>query len=185
MGYTTSNIALVPSEDRDWFVFMLDDRGEDPLRIEVRAGFDFMVAKSGPKALIIKGVDRDEFFSQVFKLYRFEDQGFEFDKFPLPALLVTDTSPKEIIYDDAILKKSKMIIFPLRAKYFKAGDLTEFFKILLITLKDPAAMLALDELDEKSMKEKWAWLSEYFELTPHFFGFDIHVNKIIQDFFVE
>jgi len=126
MGYTTSDIALVPSKGRDWFVFMLDDSGQDQLRQEVRYGFDFMVARSGPKALIIKGVNHHEFFEQVFGLYRLETKGFEFDRFRLPALFVTDTPPDEVIQDASILKKSKMMVFPLGAKYLKAGDITDF-----------------------------------------------------------
>ncbi len=77
-----------------------------------------------------------------------------------------------------------MIVFPLKTKYLKAGDVTDFFKDLLLALKDPTATLALDDLNEQTIEEKWSWLSQYFEYTPHFFGFDIHVNKIIQDLLI-
>ena len=184
MGYVTMDITLVPADGRDWYVFMLDDGGRDPFREEVRNGFDFMVAKSGPRSLIVKGVDQDYFFSQVYKLYKLEGQGFDIGKFPLPALFVTDMPPREVIAKPANIEKAKMIVIPLKTKYFRPGDITDFFKVLLNTIQDPEAILALDDLDNKTIRDKWEWLSKYVEFTPHFFGFDIHVNDAIRDFFL-
>jgi hypothetical protein len=184
MGFTATDIARIPAPGYEWYVFILDDTGDDGFRQEIRRNFDYLVdLTGGPTAMIIKGTDQRSFFKQVYNKYRFELRGFDPEKFPLPALFVTDTSPAKVEEDRHNLDKAKMMVFPMQARYLRAGDITAFYKDLAITLRDNDAIVALEKLDTNKVREKWNWLDHYVEFKPNFFGFEIQVNKMIEDLF--
>lgn len=184
MGFTATDIARIPSTGYEWYVFILDDTGDDELRREIRKNFDYLVDLTcGPTAMIIRGTNQHSFFKQVYDKYRLELRGYDPDRFPIPALFVTDTPPAKVDEDRSHLDKAKMIIFPMRARYLRAGDITAFFKDLAFTLRDDDAIMALEKLDTDKVREKWNWLAEYVEFKPNFFGFEFQVNKMIEDMF--
>ena len=182
MGFLSTDIARIPATGFEWYVFMLEDNWEDNLRQEFHNHFDTLSREVGPNALVVISDRPNDLFFQVFSKYRLYLEGYDSDQFPLPSLLVTDTSPKAIIDDSDKLKNAHIIIFPIEKHYIQEGSIIDFLRDLCNALQDPEAFQALEELNETKIYDKWGWLTRYFDLKPNFMGFGINLNAILDKY---
>ncbi|GAG98614.1 unnamed protein product [marine sediment metagenome] len=181
MGYLSTDIARIPATGFDWYVFMLEDSWEDDLRREFHYHFKNLSREVGPEALVVIGDKPNDFFFQVFTRYSIYLKGYDGQRFPRPALLITDTSPQAIIDEPEILENAKILIFPIEEKYLRPGSITNFLRDLCYALQDPESFQALEELNDQTIYEKWGWISRYFELKPNFYGFGVDLNSILDN----
>ncbi len=84
----------------DWYVFFLEDNYQDDLRKELSDNFAVVAEELGPDSIAIRGTDRAHFYGALFERYAMAERGVDGGFFPLPALMITDTSPREL-EDDA------------------------------------------------------------------------------------
>lgn len=181
MGFTATDLARVPSTGYNWFIFLLEDGWDDPLRRELSGSFKKLAGEVGPTALVVQGADPKSFYDQVFYDYALRDLQSEPEHRALPALLITDTPPTEIREDRSIVERAKMVLLPLSKGYARAGSITEVLKELVIVVRSPDAFDSLMELDKEKIRAKWLKLLKYFELKPSFYGFGLDLDKIIRD----
>jgi hypothetical protein len=188
MGYIATNLSTI-SEGFNWYIFFLLDDWNDTFRQEVEKNFNTFARAVGPKCLAVQGGgDRETFNDDVVGFYNgaiaseLSKLSARGGNLPLPALVVSNRSPQKMDDSSGIkdMSNAQVMIFPLTEKFIKPGSITEF-------LKDFASHLKTDSLDEltsrEKAREKWSWLTRYFELKPCFFGVEVNVNQALEDLF--
>ena len=159
---------------------MLEDRWQDDFRREFSDNFKPLSVEVGPGKLVVIGGNPQEFYNSVFLRYALYLQGYESERFPLPALLIADRHPEEIKVIDGEIN-AKVMLFPLEEKYLRPGSVSAFLRELCFALKSEEANKVLERLDKSGIQKQWGWINKYFELKPNFFGFGINVNGILED----
>ena len=188
MGYIATNLSTI-SERYKWYVFFLLDDWNDTLREEVEGNFNTFATAVGSNCLAVRGGgDRERFNDDVFRFYNGAIAG-ELSKLskrgeslPLPALVVSNLSPEQMDDSSGIkdVSNAQLMIFPLTEKFIKSGSITEFLRNFALHLKTDS----LDELTSREKaREKWSWLTRYFEVKPSFFGVEVNVNQALEDLF--
>jgi len=184
MGYIATDLARVPSSGFEWYVFLLEDRWNDDLRRELVENFQILAAEVGPSALVVRGSQPEQFYDQVFAHYALHERGFEARRFPLPALLITDTPPSEIEGHPDKLENAKMVLLPLESNYIRPGSITAILREVANTLRDSDSIKALQSLDKSRIEKRWGWITRYFNFKPSFLGFEVDVDQILNDLFL-
>ncbi len=174
MGYLATNIARIPSQGFDYFLFLLEDNWNDDLRREFSDNFENLAREVGTKTLVVRGADREGFTSQILDKYDIHVHTV------LPALAITDTAPAIIGQYPERLVKPKLIVIPLGARDIKRGAITNILKKVATTLRDNEAIDSLESLDKSRILRTWGWI-RYIELKPNYYGFGIDINRIIDD----
>ena len=183
MTMTVSDIAKVPTEGYDWYVFILDDKWDDPFREELRGNIETLGNEVGRDNLVVQGFDRMDFDSQVFHRYRLYLQEHQFDFFPLPSIVVSNIPPPEIEVDNEEIKNSVLLIFHLSDQYIRPGSISDFLGELSRTLRNPKAEQVFMKPDKTSFQALWGWIDKYFEIKPEFLGIGVDVNQMLNDLF--
>jgi len=176
-----SDIATIPALGFSWYVLFLEDAFEDPIKAELSANFLALGHESGRDALVVRGYDPTTFFKSAYEtltLYQPEWAA----KLVRPALLISDTAPVLLLNESAKLAAAKLILVPLASFRGKqAGAMSDFLRQLAAALHDPDAIRALSRLEPSGFSKKWAWLSKYVDVKPSFMGFEVDVNKMLND----
>jgi hypothetical protein len=185
MGYTASSVATVPAinglgQEFQWFIFLLTGGWQNDIRDEIQRNFDYLAEEIGTENLLVKGTDPGRFYQEVIRQYFLHLKGIDEGSIPLPALLVTDTVPAKVTFNDGEVN-ARVIIFPLAEALIRDGILTDFLRKLSSTLKDTEAFDDIKELGEKKIIEKWGWIPRYCTFKPKFFGFEIDFSAILED----
>lgn len=185
MGYIATDIATVPSlngkgEEFNWYVFFLPGPLDNPIRDEILRNFFRLSKLVGTRSLMVTGEDIDGFHFDVIHRYALYLKGYDQNNIPLPSLLVTDTVPANVIVKDGSIN-AKVMLFPLGETYLKDGMLSNFLRQLCVTLQDTEAFDNIEHLNEKSVLEKWGWITRYFEYKINIFGFEPNFSAIIED----
>lgn len=173
MGYLATNIARIPSEGFDYFLFLLEDDWSDDLRREFAENFDTLAKEVGTDTLVIRGSDRTAFSYAIFEAYDLDMHTV------LPALFITDTAPNKIGEGTKKLANAKAIVISLENQYTRPGSVTKLLRHAANTLRDKEAIESLKSLDRSRIEQRWGWL-RYFELKPNFVGFGLNINQIVE-----
>jgi len=185
MGYVATDIATVPSvngagEPFNWYVFLLPGPLDNQIRGELIDNFLRLSRLVGRENMVVLGQNIDEFHTEVILRYALYLQGYDLKSIPLPSLLVTDTVPAgvQVVNGDI---NAKVILFPLGQAYLRDGMLSNFLRQLCTTLQDHEAFDDIEDLEEKTVVEKWGWIPRYFAFKPKFFGFEVNFNAMLED----
>lgn len=187
MGFITTDIARIPSQGFEWYVFVLLDGWSDPFRDEIEKNFDRLVAAVGRDCLVVRGAEPEGFYNQVLNS-ELMTLATEKNKRPaLPSLIVSNRPPISMNEHTGIksMDDAKIMIFPLAEKYVKPGSVTSFLQKLAENIKEKSLDEIENDQDQARLKSKWRWLIEYLELKPNFYGFGINLNKVLEDLFKE
>jgi len=187
MGFIATDIATIPSQGFEWYVFVLLDDWSDSFRDELERNFDRLVSAVGKDCLVVRGAKPKEFYNQVLDSQLMRSAATRYGRPPLPALIVSNRTlgsmnehTGEKSMDDA-----RVMIFPLAQRYVRPGSITSFLQRLAENIKNKS----FDEIEkdehEESLKSRWRWITEYMELKPTFFGFGVNLNKILENVFQE
>ncbi|MDQ3861900.1 MAG: hypothetical protein M3317_00035, partial [Actinomycetota bacterium] len=93
----------------------------------------------------------------------------------------------KILTDLPELETERLLLRRMRlddtdAMFAYAQTLTGFLDNLLSALKNPAAMEALEDMEQaQSRKRYWGWLNRYVKLEPGIYGFGVNLNKVLSD----
>lgn len=166
------NIDEIASKTAQWYLILLEDNLTDVFRRELYDNVDYLADAIGTKNWVVRGHKnkKDEFFSAIFHRYRLYLGDYPFEKFPRPAILVTNSVPPSTDIPDEEFDKIIRIVFPLAPRFVKPGSVSDFLKNIAITVNKPDAINLLSELNEKSFMETWGWVFDCFEVKPSFLG---------------
>lgn len=181
MGYIATSLAKIPSSGYEWYIFLLEDGWTDSLRRELSDNFQNLAEEVGSEVLVIRGAER--ILDDVLRVYALCEQGYDVSRFPFPGLLIVDTPPAVVMKDKERSKTAKMILLPLSSRYLRPGSITDVLKEIVNALKDPDALHSLQALDSSQIERRWGWITRYFKIKPIFFGFEIDLNRVIEDMF--
>ena len=181
MGYIVTDLGRLRVTDFEWYVFFLEDSYQDELRRELSENFENLARNIGPESLAIRGADRENFWSDIFHMYAIVEKGVNRENFPLPGLLITDTSVSELQEDPDAAKRAKLILISLAERYRQPGSVTQILRHVSVAVRDPEAMRALEREDVEAIRRHWSWIPRYLELKPSFCGFGVNLNAIIED----
>ena len=180
MSFVASTIATVPMSGFDWYVVFLEGPFADEMRKEIDAHFNTFGREAGTNVLAVRGYDPTAFRESVYEAAAFYDPDWK-ERADFPALLVTNVSPSLALSDADKLKEAKVLLLPLGGIYQERKTITEFLTDLLKALKSEDALKSLEKLDTSSLKKGWGWLRRYVEMKPGFFGFNVNLNKVLND----
>ncbi len=182
MGFVATDLATVPIDPRySWYLFLLEDHWQDDLRRQLADNFMNLAREVGSNSLVVRGAHPEQFYSQVLYEYALSDRMDRREKI-LPAILVTDTPPRELRHNDAAVPGARIALFPLASMAARPADLTAFLQVLCATVRSPEAMEDLKRLDKDDARRRWGWITRYLELKPSFFGFGVDIDAMIDDF---
>jgi hypothetical protein len=185
MSFIATNIMNVPVVDRagnkyNWYIFLLPGKFKNNIREELLRNLIELAGEVGSKNLVVLGTNVDEFHSEVLLRYAMYLEGYDKKNVPLPALIVTDTAPSDVEVQSGEIN-AKIILFSIGEAYLRDGMLSNFLRLLCITLQDTDAFEALEKVKIDAIYKKWGWIPDYFEIKPNFFGFGVNLNKIIEN----
>lgn len=185
MGYIATDIARIPAEGFEWYVFVLLDGWDDPFRNEIERNFDRLVEAVGPDCLVVRGAKTEGFYNQILNSQLMTLAADEYRKPPLPALIVSNRAPSNMDASTGVVSTegAKVMIFPLSERYVKPGAVTNFLQKLAENIKNRSFDEIAEDADPKALKSKWRWITEYMELKPNFYGFGVNLNKILEEIF--
>ena len=143
MGYIATDLARFRARGFNWYVFFLEDSYQDNLRRELSENFENLAREIGPDCLAVRGANRENFWSDVFYTYAITRKDIDEESFPLPGLLITDTSVSEIQENSEAAKRAKIILISLAERYRRPGSVTEILRHVSAAVRDPSAMKAL------------------------------------------
>lgn len=181
MGYVVTDLARLPADGFEWFVFFLEDSYQDDLRRELAENFEALARDVGPACLVIRGADREGFWSDVLFTYAIEGRGIKRENLPLPGLLVTDTPVSDLQANPDTAASAKVILISLAQRYRRPGSVTDILRHISQAVRDPAAMRALEVKDIDGLRNHWGWIPKYLEMKPSFCGFGVDLDAIIED----
>lgn len=107
MGLHVHSLSIIPkTENRNYFIYLLDYGWHEPLADAIHANFDKMAAFSANnKAVIIKGTEACHFENEVFSWRQINNErGVGI----LPSLLITNAHPSRFHSDNHRWMKSKV-----------------------------------------------------------------------------
>ena len=180
MGYQASSIGSIPANGFNWYLIFVESEFNDDLRKEIENHFSALGKEAGKNVLVVRGYDAKEFrrpFSEASAL--FEERWRV--KIDLPALLIMNRPPIEVMDSADALDTTKVICFPLRPVYERNKTIVPFLQELCQTLQDPQALEVLDDINPKGVKKFWQWLTKYVEIKPGAFGVSVDLGKAISD----
>ena len=124
MGYSATNIATVPTTSGEgkhynWFVFFLPGPFDNQIRNEILNNFFRLSTQVGTENLFVTGTNIDEFHSDVLLRYALYLKGYDRNNIPLPALLVTDTAPSEVVVTEGQINAKILFFHPDNRKIVK------------------------------------------------------------------
>jgi hypothetical protein len=181
MAMIASDIATIPTTGFNWYVLFLEDRYDDPIKIELSSNFLALGQEVGRNALVVRGFDEDTFYSSVYEAVTLYDDEWH-QKMTRPALLISDTAPRLLLEEPNKLKAAKLILIPLSQLRSKGpGAIVDLLRNLVLALRDEDAVRLLVQLDSDGIKRKWGWLTKYLDLKPSFMGFGINLNAVLED----
>ena len=186
MSILATNISSIPKEGYDWYVTFIEFNLESQLKVEIEEYFHKLGKELGPKAIAIRGYDEKQFRESVFEVTALFDAVHE------TSLIVTNKNPELAFSSEQELSDTKAMIFPL-------GDLFEKQKTIVPFLKDLVNALAnndfvavekrLENATEEELMEEipalrkaWNWLRKYTDMNPGFFGFNIRLGDLIENY---
>lgn len=161
------------------------DGWNDPFRDEIERNYDNLVESVGPDCLVVRGANPVDFYSQVLNSQLMKLVPDESRSPPLPALIVSNRAPSNMDATTGVVSTNgaKVMIFPLSERYVKLGSVTNFLKKLAETIKNRSFDEIAEDIDQKTLKSKWQWITDYMELKPNIFGFGLNLNKIFEEIF--
>jgi hypothetical protein len=175
MGFLASAVGQVPAAGYDWYITLLEDGWSDRLRRELGDNFEQLARESGPRALVVRGFDRDRFSGDVVAAYNLQPRP------QLPALIVSDLSPSIALQHRKRVRAARTIVLPLVSRGDSAsGMVADVLRPLVEALRSDDAVKALTELNREELARWWSWL-KYLELKPSFCGFGLNLNALIDD----
>jgi hypothetical protein len=180
MSYIASNIKTVPGSGFKWYLIFLESPFADDVSKQIDEHFAVLGREAGANALAVRGYDASEFRDSVFEATSFYSEKWR-KWAAAPALIVTDTSPMEALADPKNLDQGKVLIFPLAEPYAENKSLVPFFTKLLSALRDPNALIALQNLQPTKLETAWGWLRKYSKMEPGIFGFHLKADEAIAD----
>jgi hypothetical protein len=184
MALTTSGIETIPTHGFSWYVLILEDRWDDPIKEELGSNFHTLGQAIGAYAIAVRGFDSELFFQSVYETLTSYQPEWK-DKLVRPSLLVCDTSPRLLLTHKKKLQKQRLvaanvILIPLAAFRGKPrGALSDFLRDLAAALQSPDAIAALSRLEPAVLSRYWGWLRKYVEVKPSFLGFGLDVGKML------
>ncbi len=180
MGYQASNIGTIPANGFNWYIVFVEAEFNDDLRKEIENHFSALGKEVGENVLVVRGYDAKEFrqpFSEASALFE-ERWSVRID---LPALLIMNRPPVEVMDSAIDLDTTKVICFPLRPIYERHRTVVPFLQELCQALQNPQALEVLDEINPSGVKKFWEWLTKYVEIKPGAFGVSVDLGKAISD----
>jgi hypothetical protein len=184
MGYLATDIARIPSEGYEWYIFLLEDGWNDDLRRELTENFLNFVREVGPNVLVVRGTEPRDFRNALFDRYVLH-RDYPDRSLPLPAILVSNLSPSAMNGKPEAMEAAKIILFPLDRQYLRPSSITNFLQQVAQAAQDTRSFDALESLDEVELERRWGWITEYFDLKPNFFGFGLNLNKVMDRLFLK
>lgn len=180
MGYSANKIGTIPASGFDWYLIFVESEFIDGLGKEIEDHFKALSKEVGEKNLVVRGFDAKEFrepFSEASAL--FEDRWSV--RIELPALLIMNRPPVEVMDSAIDLDATKVICFPLRPVYESHQTIVPFLQELCQALQNPQALEVLDGLSPSGVKKFWEWLTKYVEIKPGAFGVSVDLGKVISE----
>ena len=125
----------------------------------------------GTECLVLRGANPEAFYNRIVDTQLGKLAGLNKGNTPFPSLVLSSHSLKGIDESSGIANEDIVVmLIPLRLK----RDFHEFMRELARTIKigDPSTVFA------DQPESKWAWLADYLELKPSFFGLGVNLNPI-------
>lgn len=124
MGLNVHSLENIPrTENRDFFIYLLDYGWHEPLSQTLRANFDLMARKAAVnRAVVIQGTEIGHFENEVFSWHGIN--GIDAQD-SLPAILITNAHPSYF----------RDVDFRSRRSFGLNLDKNQNFKLILIPLK--------------------------------------------------
>ena len=171
MSMVATSIATVPTTGFKWYIVLLEGPFADEIKNQINKYFTTLGKEVGPDILAVRGYDPTNFKNSFIESAAFYGEG-DWKNVEVPALVVTDALPIAVETPGG-LDNARVMLFPLRPVYEKHKDISVFFGQLIAALHSGAGVEALAGLDESKV-EKWReWISEYPEMKPRLFGFNV------------
>ena len=171
MGYVATDLAKVPAEGFDWYLFLLTDSWKDPIQDDLLGNFDQLVTAVGTECLVVRGANPEAFYNRLVDTQLGKLAGLNRGSTTFPSLVLSSHSLKQMEESSgAVDENIVVLIIPLRLK----RDLHEFMRELARTIKtgDPSTVFG------DQPESKWAWLSDYLVLKPTFCGLGVDLNPL-------
>lgn len=180
MAYVANDIGTIPASGFDWYVIFFEGIFANELRRELEDNFLILGQKVGRNILVVRGFDPEKFHDSTYEAFEIQEQKPKWlNQLIVPALMVTNTTPVEMMKSAVQMEKAKVMIFPLENIYKERGSITGFLGDLLKALRGREAYDALENLDETLLEKNWGWLTKYFSMNPGFFGFGVKLDRVI------
>lgn len=180
MSYIATHAATIPAKGFSWYLIFLECPFTDEIRREIDLHFATLGCVVGTDALVVRGYDPLQFKHSVFEAPAFFD--VDWRRWALsPALVVTNRAPCEAFNDASLLKRGKVMIFPLEEIFAQSHSLAGFLTRLVQALHEEDSIAALETLDGTRLQKSWGWLSRYVKMEPGFFGFNVRINDAVRD----
>lgn len=175
MGFVATNLAKVPSEGFDWYLFLLTDGWDDSVQKNIINNFDKLSSSVGENCLVIRGADPESFYSELMVTQLGNLSGINDGQIVFPSLVLSSHSLQDLEGIDPARDSHLIMLIPLRLK----SDLIEFLRELSETIQSGTPKT----LFEENSKVKWNWLNKYLELKPNICGVGVDFNQILEDIF--
>lgn len=175
MSYIASRLATVPATGFCWSVFFVESAWNDPIKQQLRANFEILGQRVGPRTLVVRGYDEQAMANEVVEAAVLLDARFR--SISPPALIVSNR-PLLSLDDPETRQGAKIIGLNVSGA---EGSLPDLLDRLVGALADPDAMAALENPnDDTRLRRFWGWVARYAELRPTFFGFGINLNAVLE-----
>lgn len=174
MGFLASSVGRIPATGYEWYVTLLEDGWRDSISEELRENFDVLAAKTGPSVLVVRGLAPEPYSYQVLQAYGLEGEP------PMPALLLSDTSPSNVEERRANGGSVKTIVLTLRTRKGGRDAVHEVLTEIVNALRDERALEVLQDSNRSQVVKRWGWL-RMLELKPNFMGLGVNVNQLLDE----
>lgn len=180
MGFIATTLATVPSDRYEWYIFLLEDGWKDATHKQLDENFSVLAREIGEKNLVVRGTDPITFWNKVIAQYaplgNVEGQ--------LPALLVTNLSPRALRDNPNALKDAGVVLFSLGSRHMKQDCIVDLLRDIARTLRSQNPFEVLRIGNESEIKGAWGWITKYCLLQPNFIGFGLKLDEIVKKWFV-
>jgi hypothetical protein len=178
MSYIASSLATVPAAGFSWYVFFVERAWNDPIKQQLRANFEILGQRVGPRTLVVRGYDEQTMANEVVEATVLFDEKFR--SISPPALIVSNR-PLLSLDDPETRQGAKIIGLNVSGAEGSLPDLPDLLDRLVGALADPDAIAALENPDDDTrLRRFWGWIARYAILKPTFFGFGIDLNTVLE-----
>jgi hypothetical protein len=209
MGHTTTDLAHVPSEGYNWYIFIIEGEWQTDIREALNRNFRELADALNNETLVVRGTDPKRLDPQIMHFYIESDPRYDRDVYDLPpALLITNflldftskideassaeeakkierqnrEAMQEIIESE---EDNYRILLPLSDLQINSDTIGDFLAELVHCLDSEQPIQALEEQRASEIEDHWGWLGRYMKIQPNFMGFGVNVDNIVRDIVAE